>query len=308
MEPAKPATEDKVVVIDLADSTPDAPPATPETSPQDPASPVPSPASPDVATPQTTEPESAEPPAPATPPQGETANGEPTAAPTGPAVTGPERARRYAEVLARRLSSNPDQPLVAARLVRLWLEANELAKARGLLLKGPPPDAGPEALAIWASAQISVGEMGAARHSLEKALSKTRSGGGLVLRDLSLCQRVLSYANYEPLTSHLLWPTSTVRLYAELVNANAVLENGQYHLRLRWSLQVLDDQGQAVWTRESQDLLLVSRRPTQDNFVTIPFSPPSSLGRGSYNLELTVIDRSGSEERSTSASIGFELR
>ena len=90
--------------------------------------------------------------------------------------------------------------------------------------------------------------------------------------------------------------------------ASAMLENGRYHLRLRWSLRVLDDQGQAVWTRESQDLVLASRRPTQDNFITIPFTAPRSLGRGSYNLELTVIDRSGSEERSTTASIGFELR
>ena len=143
---------------------------------------------------------------------------------------------------------------------------------------------------------------------LRTAIHQLKSQAELELRNVTFCQRIDSYGNFERLSRDQFSPGIPVLLYAEIDNFRSVPADGDRHMTaIKSTVEFYKARGdgkliQSIPFDVSQDYCRNRRR---DYFLAYEFTVPQQLEPGTYTLVLKVEDQLG--QKATTAKVNFTV-
>lgn len=143
---------------------------------------------------------------------------------------------------------------------------------------------------------------------LRSAIHQLKTQAELELRNVTFCQRIDSYGNFERLSRDQFSPGIPVLLYAEIDNFRSVpAEGDRYMTAIKSTVEFYKSRGdgkkiQSIPFDVSQDYCRNRRR---DYFLAYEFTVPQQLEPGTYTLVLNVEDQLG--QKTTSAKVNFTI-
>jgi hypothetical protein len=144
---------------------------------------------------------------------------------------------------------------------------------------------------------------------LRNAIHHLRQAAHLELRNVSFCQRINGFGNYEPFELNRFAPGEAVLLYGEIRNFNSEpTMEGLYRTALRSTVEIsrVDGDGQVLDRHNfgaTQDLC---RNLRSDYYHSYQLDLPNHLTRGPHLLKLTIQDEISG--KIASEQIRFEVK
>lgn len=144
-----------------------------------------------------------------------------------------------------------------------------------------------------------------AAEQLAEAAARLGELSSLTVRNLTFCQKVYGYGDFDKQSEEGYKPGQQVTLYAEVDNFRSESTDKGYHTSLATSYEVLDQAGNRVEGGEFATVEDYCRRKRQDFFIEYTVQLPKQIYPSKYELRLTIRDRlSGKIGKST---IPFEI-
>ncbi len=143
---------------------------------------------------------------------------------------------------------------------------------------------------------------------LRTASQKLKSQADLQLRNVTFCQRIDSYGNFDRLSRDQFPPGSAVLLYAEVENFSTTTAEGDRQMtQLLSTIEIYKTGGEKpvhkIPFKVTQDFCRVKR---QDFYLSFEFSIPQQLEAGVYSLLLKTEDLASKKVGSTRIQFAVE--
>lgn len=218
--------------------------------------------------------------------------------------------------LARQSSSDPRNTLEAYEHVRLRLL--QLAAGNKEQALEPIPGLTPTEQTYWSNQMFAIATLlehdampddqqraALAREQLAEAQSRLGELSNLAARNLTFCEKVYGFGDYDRRQSSTFKPGESVTLYTEIDNFRSESTKKGYHTSLATSYEVLDQSGNRVEGGEFATVDDYCARKRNDFYIEYTIELPNRIYASKYQLRLLIRDRlSGKIGKST---VDFEI-
>lgn len=138
---------------------------------------------------------------------------------------------------------------------------------------------------------------------LNTALRRLREQSDLAIKNISFCEQISYFGNYQKFARDEFTPGQEVLLYAEIENFNTEqTADGEHRTLLRSVIDIVGSNGEARWHKTFPATEDRCRNPRRDYFHNYQFAIPDRLPLGPHTLKLTVVDDLSGKQASYSLS------
>lgn len=146
---------------------------------------------------------------------------------------------------------------------------------------------------------------------LREAMTSLESMASLQLRNLTFCEAIRSFGDYDIANSTTIDPGAPLLVYCEVENYSTrkmTNSSGQRHVaQLKPSYAIYNEQRQVVYQQDYPTVEDQCKSLRQDFYLIVQLDVPATLPRGNYQLVITVEDLQGSKV-TTGTPLPFYVR
>ena len=206
------------------------------------------------------------------------------------------------EQLSKRATDDPRSTAEAYQHVRLRLL--HLANGDRDLALAPIPGLTPTEQTYWQSQLFALATLldydnvpdeqrraSAAAEQLQEAAAKLGELSNLVVQNVTFCDKVYGFGDYDKPQDTKFSPGQTISLYAEIDNFRSESTEKGYHTSLATSYEVLDQSGNRVEGGEFATVEDYCSRQRQDFYIEYTITLPKRVYASKYQLQLLIRDR-----------------
>jgi len=126
---------------------------------------------------------------------------------------------------------------------------------------------------------------------LSSAMRCLRDQADMSIKNMSFCEQISNFGNYQKFVRDEFTPGQDVLLYAEIENFRSHLtEDGEYRTSLKSVIDIIGPNGESRWNKVFAATEDRCRNPRRDYFHNYQFAIPDRLPLGPHTLTLTVVD------------------
>ncbi len=145
--------------------------------------------------------------------------------------------------------------------------------------------------------QMAASETGMDRESLHQRIDTLFPPEPVNIQNLALCREVSGYGVYKTFKDHtfLAGRDQPVIVYAEVAHfRREPTDDDRYEVKLKQQIVLYNEaDGLAVWRRDPEQIVDVSRNKRHDFFIVTPITLPRRLNVGKYRLKVRITDEHG---------------